>query len=65
MYMPNKTKWYLSKTLWLSVIMALSGVLAIVQEFLVAGDMSAVGLTSLVIGILNFINRFFTTTSLE
>lgn len=63
--MANKTKWYLSKTLWLSVIMVLSGVLAIIQEFLVAGDMSPVGVTSLVIGILNFINRFFTTTSLE
>jgi len=63
--MSNKTKWYLSKTLWLSVIMVLSGVLTIVQEFLITGDMSAIGITSLVIGILNFINRFFTTTSLE
>lgn len=58
-------EWYLSKTLWLSVIMILSGVLANVQEFLVAGDMSAVGITALVLGVLNFLNRFLTTEPLK
>jgi len=58
-------KWYLSKTLWLSVVMFLTGILACVQEFLITGDMSSIGITSLVLGVLNFINRFLTTEPLE
>lgn len=60
-----KKNWYESKTLWLNIVAILSGILVCVQEFLANGDTSATGITMLVIGILNFINRFFTTQGLE
>jgi hypothetical protein len=60
-----KKHWYLSKTLWLNAVAIGIGALMCVQEFLVAGDTSPMGITTLALGILNFVNRFFTTKELE
>lgn len=60
-----KKRWYLSKTLWGSAIAVAIGILMCVQEFIAAGDFSAAGIVALALGVLSFINRFFTTQGLE
>lgn len=61
----NKKSKFFSKTLWLNGTAIGAGVLMCVQEFLATGDMSPMGVTTLALGILNFINRFFTNQGLE
>ncbi len=54
-------RWYESKIVWVSIIQTAIGILALLAEYLRAGDYSPVALTLLVSGVLTCILRIWFT----
>lgn len=58
-----KKVWYESKLVWLGIIQTLIGMLAVLAEFLRAGDYSPVAVAILLSGVLTVILRVWFTDS--
>jgi len=58
-------KWYQSRTVWVNVLTIIASVAATLNEWLVAGDFSAAGMSLLVLALANLGLRFITTEGIE
>lgn len=58
-------KWYKARTVWVNVLVIVIALLTVIQEWLQAGDFSAVGGTALGISTANLFLRFLTTESIR
>lgn len=62
--MENTKKWYVSRTVWVNALVIVGALVGVIQEWLVAGDFSPIGMTFLATGIINLALRFVTSESI-
>jgi len=62
--MSYSKKWYTSKTVWVNALVIIGALVSVIQEWLVAGDFSPIGMTFLATGIINLALRFVTSESI-
>ena len=56
--------WYQSKTLWVGVLSALTGIATLAIEFINKSDFSPVAIVAFVYGVVMIILRIFTTQAI-
>ncbi len=56
--------WYQSKTVWINALVIAGSAIELLQSWLVEGDFSAVGMTTLSLGLVNLALRVMTTDAL-
>lgn len=63
--MAYSKKWYTSKTVIVNTLVIAGASIQVLQDWLVAGDFSSVGLTVLATGLINLALRFMTSEAIR
>ena len=63
--MPYSKKWYKSKTVIINALVIAGASIQVLQDWLVAGDFSSVGMTVLATGLINLALRFMTSEAIR
>lgn len=57
--------WYQSKTVWVNILVIAGSSIELLQSWLMDGDFSSVGVTTLALGVVNLALRYMTADAIK